>query len=107
MTQHNEFYEYLQKRLGINKMQQELEVELQALFEMIERKKTIKQAKNYQVLSIIGGIFVVLQAFINVVAMYGSAINGEWGYFGFATAGCVILAIIGVIIWLMTLIKNK
>ena len=107
LTQHNEFYEYLQKRLGINKMQQELEVELQALFEMIERKKTIKQAKNYQVLSIIGGIFVVLQAFINVAAMYGSAINGEWGYFVFATVGCVILAIIGVLIWLMTLIKNR
>lgn len=107
LTQHNEFYEYLQKRLGINKMQQELEVELRALFEMIERKKAIKQEKNYQVLSIIGGIFVVLQAFINVAAMYGSAINGEWEYFVFATGGCVILAIIGVIIWSMTLIKRK
>lgn len=107
LTQHNEFYEYLQKRLGINKMQQELEVELQALFEMIERKKAIKQAKNYQVITIIGGIFVVLQAFINVAAMYGSAINGEWGYFVFATVGCVILSIIGVIIWLLTLIEKR
>lgn len=105
LTQHNEFYEYLQNRLGINKMQDELEVELQALFEMIERKKTIKQEKNSRVLTIIGGIFVVLQAFINVAAMYNSAISRDWGYFAFATIGCFALAVLGVIIWLIGRMK--
>jgi uncharacterized membrane protein YcjF (UPF0283 family) len=107
LTQHNEFYGYLQNRLGINKMQEELEVEVQALFEMIERKKTIKQEKNYRVLSIISGIFVVLQAFINVAAMYNSAMNQDWGYFIFSTAGCIALAVIGVIIWLCGRIERK
>lgn len=106
LTQHNEFYEYLQNRLGINKMQEELEVELQALFEMIERKKTIKQEKNNRVLTIIGGIFVVLQAFVNVAAMYSSAISKEWGYFAFATIGFFALAILGAIIWLFGRIKK-
>lgn len=106
LTQHNEFYEYLQNRLGINKMQEELEVELQALFEMIDRKKTIKQEKNNRVLTIIGGIFVVLQAFINVAAMYNSAISRDWGYFAFATIGCFALAILGVIIWLFGRIRK-
>ena len=86
-------------------MQDELEVELQALFEMIERKKTIKQEKNSRVLTIIGGIFVVLQAFINVAAMYNSVISKDWGYFAFATIGCMALAILGVIIWLMGRMK--
>ena len=106
LTQHNEFYEYLQNRLGINKMQEELEVELQALFEMIDRKKTIKQEKNNRVLTIIGGIFVVLQAFINVAAMYNSVISKDWGYFAFATIGCFALAILGVIIWLFGRIRK-
>lgn len=101
LTQHNEFYEYIQNCLGINKMQEELEVELQALFEMIERKKTIKQEKNNRVLTIIGGIFVVLQAFINVAAMYNSVIVRDWGYFAFATIGCLGLTVLGVIIWLL------
>ena len=106
LTQHNEFYEYLQNRLGINKMQEEVEVELQALFEMIDRKKTIKQEKNNRVLTIIGGIFVVLQAFINVAAMYNSVISKDWGYFAFATIGCFALAILGVIIWLFGRIRK-
>ena len=101
LTQHNEFYEYLQNRLGINKMQEELEVELQALFEMVDRKKSIKQENNRKVLSIIGGIFVVLQAFINIAAMYNSAMEKDWGYFAFATIGCFTLAVLGVIIWLV------
>lgn len=107
LTQHNEFYEYLQRRLGINKMQEELEVELQALYEMIERKNSIRQAKNYKVITIIGGIFVVLQAFINVAAMYGSAMAREWGYFVFATIGCIVLAILGVVLWLIDRIKPR
>ena len=107
LTQHNEFYEYVQRRLGINKMQQELEVELQALFEMIERKKSIKQAKNTKVLTIIGGIFVVLQAFLNVAEMYGSVMSKEWGYFIFATIGCFVLAILGVILWCIDRIRDK
>ncbi len=106
LTQHNEFYEYLQNRLGINKMQEELEVELQALFEMIERKKTIKQEKNNRVITIIGGIFVVLQAFINVAAMYDSVISKDWGYFAFATAGSFVLVVLGIIIWLIGRIKK-
>ena len=106
LTQHNEFYEYLQNRLGINKMQEELEVELQALFEMIEKKKTIKQEKNNRVITIIGGIFVVLQAFINVAAMYDSVISKDWGYFAFATAGSFVLVVLGIIIWLIGRIKK-
>lgn len=106
-TQHNEFYEYVQRKLGINKMQQELEVELQTLFEMIERKKMIRQERNYKVLSIIGGIFVVLQAFINVAAMYASAQAGDWGYFVFATVGCIILAAIGVFMWILWWNRSK
>lgn len=107
LTPHNEFYEYLQNRLGINRMQEELEVELQALYEMIERKNSIRQAKNYKVITIIGGIFVVLQAFINVAAMYGSAMAREWGYFVFATIGCIVLAILGVVLWLIDRIKPR
>ena len=106
-TQHNEFYEYVQRKLGINKMQQELEVELQTLFEMIERKKMILQERKYKVLSIIGGIFVVLQAFINVAAMYASAQAGDWGYFVFATVGCIILAAIGVFMWILWWNRSK
>lgn len=107
LTQHNEFYEYLQKRLGINRMQEELEIELQALFEMIDRKKTIKQEKNRKVLTIIGGIFVVLQAFVNVAAMYSSVIEGDWGYFFFAMSGCLVLCVVGLILWLLDrIIKN-
>ena len=74
---------------------------MQALFEMIDRKKSIKQEKNRKVLSIIGGIFVVLQAFINIAAMYNSAMDKDWGYFAFATIGCFTLAVLGVIIWLV------
>lgn len=107
LTQHNEFYEYVQKRLGINRMQQELEVKLQTLYEMVERKKSIRQAKNYKVITIIGGIFVVLQAFINVAAMYGSAISKDWGYFVFGTVGCIALAILGVILWLIDRIEHR
>lgn len=107
LTPHNEFYEYLQNRLGINTVQKELEVELQSLYDMIERKSSIRQANNYKVITIIGGIFVVLQAFINVAAMYGSAMSKEWGYFIFATIGCIVLAILGVILWLIDRNKHR
>ena len=73
---------------------------------MIEKKKTIKQEKNNRVITIIGGIFVVLQAFINVAAMYDSVISKDWGYFAFATAGSFVLVVLGIIIWLIGRIKK-
>ena len=49
---------------------------------------------------------MVLQAFINVAAMYNSVISKDWGYFAFATIGCFALAILGVIIWLFGRIRK-
>lgn len=107
LTQHNEFYAYMQRRLGINKMQQELEVELQVLYEMMDRKKSIRQAKFYKVFSIIGALFVALEAYLNVADMYESAINSQWGYFVFGAIGCVALAALGFVIWIVGYIGDS
>lgn len=101
LTQHNDFYKYLQKRLGVNELQNELQVELQEIYEVIKHKQDKKKERRYRVLSIIAGIYAVLQAFVNVAAMYESATTGNKEYFIFASTGCVLMAIMGVVIWLV------
>lgn len=101
LTQHNDFYKYLQKRLGVNELQNELQVELQEIYEMIKHKQDKKKERRYRVVSIIAGIYAVLQAFVNVAAMYESATTGNKEYFMFASIGCALLAILGVAIWIV------
>lgn len=68
---------------------------------MIKRKQDKKKERRYRVLSIIAGIYAVLQAFVNVAAMYENATKGNKEYFMFASIGCALLAILGVVIWIV------
>ena len=101
LTQHNEFYKYLQNRLGINKMQKELEVELQSLYEMVDKKQKIRNAKRYKIITIISAIFVTIQTFANVSSMYESFVMKDWNQFCFGLAGIGVAAVFAVVILLL------
>jgi hypothetical protein len=47
-------------------MQEELEVELQSLFEMVDKKQKIRNAERYKILTIISAIFVTIQTFVSM-----------------------------------------
>lgn len=110
VTHHNEFYQYLIRRLGIDELHQELEQGLQLLYEMIERKKSIRNAKRYKVISIISSIFVGVGLFGNINQIYDSFVAKEWDIVGqvlFNLSFMGVVAVIGVLIWLIKLIVDK
>lgn len=107
LTQHNEFYDYLQSKLGINKMQQELEVELQSLYEMVDRKQAIRNAERYKILTILSGIFVLIQTLVGVADLYDSFKMNEWDRFAFGLGGIFASAFVAILVLLIGKILNK
>lgn len=110
LTQHNDYYKYLKKSLSIDEMHQELENELQSLYEMVEKKKSIRNSKRYRVISIISALFVGVDVFGNISQMYENFSNKNWNIqteLLFSLASMGLIAGIGVIVWVACFVMEK
>lgn len=111
LTQHNEFYQYLQQRMGISDLQNELETELQSLYDIVGRKRQIKTGHFYKAISITSAIFVILQTLDNIVDLFDIMEFPKNKSLCLGISGMLLCTAIGVIIYICLIsverVRNK
>lgn len=113
ITQYNEFYKYLRLKLNIEEMNQSLDKNLKCLYEMAEQKRNAKKTKMYRCVSIISGMFFLVELFGNLAQVLNLFFGDSWKAIGKAQWGIWIImiitgiSIIGILIGIILLFIEK
>lgn len=77
-THQNEYYRYLQDRIGIDELQEELEVELSVLHQMLAQKREEEKQKRYRIFTCCSAVFVMIELFCTIQQTCCSLENVPW-----------------------------
>lgn len=94
----NTVYEHFKQGLQIDRLQAELSQKANVLTELIQDYRARRQERYGRTLTVIGGIFVVIQTLNNVLGIYDMApvpaALGRWGFGALAMGAACLLGVI-------------